>query len=186
MSRIAREIPELAGKLSAPRVTYVKSLKKTYITFESQVLVEEKQFLRLERILRDAFPGRPLAVRVTSPVPAGKLPGGCGGVPLRADGLPETELSGDCRVAAEHRLELPGKPGDPDLSGRVFPGLYGKIQYRQPAGHRHPGNFRRPGDRGNHRGRGSGGPAGASPSGAGPVPAGDDPGGAGGALRHGL
>ena len=67
MSRIAREIPELTGKLSAPRVTYVKSLKKTYITFESPILVEEKQFLRLESILREAFPGRPLAVRVVSP-----------------------------------------------------------------------------------------------------------------------
>ena len=31
MARIGREIPELAGKLSAPRVTYVKSIKKTYI-----------------------------------------------------------------------------------------------------------------------------------------------------------
>ena len=29
ITRIAREIPELAGKLSSPRVTYVKSLKKT-------------------------------------------------------------------------------------------------------------------------------------------------------------
>ena len=67
ISRIAREIPALAGKLSAPRATYVKSLKKTYITFESTVLVGEKEFLRLERILREAFPGRTLAVRVTSP-----------------------------------------------------------------------------------------------------------------------
>ena len=67
ISRIAREIPALAGKLSAPRVTYVKSLKKTYITFESAVLVGEKEFLRLERILRETFPGRPLAVRVASP-----------------------------------------------------------------------------------------------------------------------
>ena len=67
MSRIAREIPELAGKLSAPRVIYVKSRKKTYITFESTVLVEEKQFLLLEKILRETFPGRPLAVRVASP-----------------------------------------------------------------------------------------------------------------------
>ena len=67
ISRIGREIPELAGKLSAPRVTYVKSLRKTYMTFESSVLVGEKQFLRLERILREAFPGRPLAVRVVSP-----------------------------------------------------------------------------------------------------------------------
>ena len=66
MARIAREIPELAGKLSAPRVTYVKSLQKTYITFDSAVLAGEKQFLRLEKILRELFPGRPLSVRVVS------------------------------------------------------------------------------------------------------------------------
>ena len=61
MARIAREIPELAGKLSAPRVTYVRSLQKTYITFESTVLAEEKQFLAMEKILRELFPGRGLA-----------------------------------------------------------------------------------------------------------------------------
>ena len=67
ISKIAREIPELAGKLSVPRVTYVKSLRKTYITFESTVLAGEEQFLKLERVLREAFPGRDLAVRVASP-----------------------------------------------------------------------------------------------------------------------
>ena len=67
MARIARDIPELADALRAPRVTYVKSLQKTYITFESTVLVGEKQFLRLERLLREVFPGRPMAVRVISP-----------------------------------------------------------------------------------------------------------------------
>ena len=67
ISRIAAEIPSLAGKLSAPRATYVKSAKKTYITFESTVLVGEKDFLRLERILREVFPGRQLALRVVSP-----------------------------------------------------------------------------------------------------------------------
>ena len=67
MARIAREIPELGGKLSAPRVTYVKSIKKTYITFESSVLAGEKQFLQMEKILREVFPGRPLAVRIISP-----------------------------------------------------------------------------------------------------------------------
>ncbi len=67
MARIAREIPELAGKLTAPRVTYVKSLKKTYITFESSVLAGEKQFLQLERILKEVIPGRALAVRIISP-----------------------------------------------------------------------------------------------------------------------
>ena len=66
MARIAREIPELAGKLSAPRVTYVKSIKKTYISFDSDVLAGEKQFLRLESILRELFPGHPLSVRVVS------------------------------------------------------------------------------------------------------------------------
>ena len=67
MARIAREIPELAEKLSAPRVTYVKSSRKTYITFNSSVLAGEKQFLKLEAILREIFPGRPLAVRICSP-----------------------------------------------------------------------------------------------------------------------
>ena len=67
MARIGREIPELAGKLSAPQVTYVRSVQKTYITFESSVLAGEKEFLRLERILREVFPGRPLSVRVISP-----------------------------------------------------------------------------------------------------------------------
>ena len=67
MARIARDIPELADKLSAPRVTYVKSSRKTYITFHSSVLAGEKEFLKLEAILREMFPGRPLAVRVISP-----------------------------------------------------------------------------------------------------------------------
>ena len=67
MARIAREIPELAGKLSAPRVTYVKSSRKTYISFNSSVLAGEKQFLKLEAILREMFPGRPLALRIASP-----------------------------------------------------------------------------------------------------------------------
>ncbi len=67
MARIAREVPELAGKLSSPRVTYVRSLHKTYITFESSVLAGEVQFLGVEKILRELFPGQSLAVRIISP-----------------------------------------------------------------------------------------------------------------------
>ena len=67
MARVARDIPELAGQLSSPRVTYVKSSQKTYITFNSAVLAGEKQFLQLEKILREMFPGHPLALRITSP-----------------------------------------------------------------------------------------------------------------------
>ncbi len=67
MARIAREIPGLAGALRAPRVKYIKSSRKTYITFESTVLAGEKQFLALEKILREAFPGSSVAVRVICP-----------------------------------------------------------------------------------------------------------------------
>ena len=66
MERIAREIPELAGQLSAPRVTYVKSLHKTYITFESGVLAGEKQFLRLEKILREKCARKDTSVGVVT------------------------------------------------------------------------------------------------------------------------
>ena len=67
MARIAREIPGLAGALRAPRVKYIKSSRKTYITFESTVLAGEKQFLALEKILREAFPDSSVAVRVICP-----------------------------------------------------------------------------------------------------------------------
>ena len=66
MTQIAREIPELAGKLSAPRVTYIKSVHKAYITFESTELAGEREYLWLERIMRGVFPGQPLSVRVVS------------------------------------------------------------------------------------------------------------------------
>ena len=67
MARIDREIPELAGKLAPPRVTYVQASQKAYFHFESTALAEEKQFLQLERLLREVFPGLRLAVRITSP-----------------------------------------------------------------------------------------------------------------------
>ena len=67
MARVGREIPELAGQLSAPQVTYIRATGKTIITFKSGVLAGEKQFLALERILREMFPGHPLSVRIISP-----------------------------------------------------------------------------------------------------------------------
>lgn len=67
MGRIYAALPELRDLLMTPKVVYVASLRKAFITFEAKVLVEEKQFLVMERILRDAFPGRNLAIRVQSP-----------------------------------------------------------------------------------------------------------------------
>ncbi len=67
MSRIYQEFPHLQDQLSAPQVVFVRSRNKLYITFQSMTLVEEKTFLQLERLLRQLFPGRPLALRVVSP-----------------------------------------------------------------------------------------------------------------------
>ncbi|MBE5769362.1 MAG: PolC-type DNA polymerase III [Clostridiales bacterium] len=67
MMQIERELPHLKGQLSAPRVVYVRQQGKVYITFSSSVLVEEASFLRLEKLLRRAFPQKPLALRVVSP-----------------------------------------------------------------------------------------------------------------------
>ena len=67
MNRIYAELPHLKGRLAPPQVVFVRSRNKLYITFRSMTLVEEKTFLRMEQLLREAFPGRPLALRVMSP-----------------------------------------------------------------------------------------------------------------------
>ncbi len=67
LGQIYAQLPQLKGQLGTPRVVYVKSQGKVYITFESATLVEEASFLRMEGILRRAFPQRPLALRVVSP-----------------------------------------------------------------------------------------------------------------------
>ena len=67
LSQIYQELPQLRGQLASPRVVYVKAQGKVYITFDSNVLVEEATFLKLESILRRIFPQKPLALRVVSP-----------------------------------------------------------------------------------------------------------------------
>lgn len=48
-------------------MVYVKPQGKVYITFQSDVLVEEAAFLKMERVLRQVFSQCPLALRVVSP-----------------------------------------------------------------------------------------------------------------------
>ena len=67
LALICKELPHLKGQLQAPQVVYVRAQGKVYITFQSGVLVEEQSFLRMEAILRRAFPQKPLALRVVSP-----------------------------------------------------------------------------------------------------------------------
>ncbi len=71
MERIYREFPHLRGQLDPPQVVFVRARDKCYITFHSHTLVEEKTFLRMEQIIRAAFPRRSIALRVTSPDLAG-------------------------------------------------------------------------------------------------------------------
>ena len=59
LSQIYQELPQLRGQLASPRVVYVKAQGKVYITFDSNVLVEEATFLKMESILRRIFPRNP-------------------------------------------------------------------------------------------------------------------------------
>lgn len=61
LAQVYAALPQLKGQLHAPRVVYVQSQGKVYITFESNVLVEEASFLKLEALLRRVFPQKPLA-----------------------------------------------------------------------------------------------------------------------------
>ena len=60
LAQVYAALPQLKGQLHAPRVVYVQSQGKVYITFESNVLVEEASFLKLEALLRRVFPQKPL------------------------------------------------------------------------------------------------------------------------------
>ena len=67
LSKIYEELPQLRGQLHSPHVVYLRPQGKVYITFQSNVLVEEAAFLKMERILRQVFSQKPLALRVVSP-----------------------------------------------------------------------------------------------------------------------
>ena len=60
LAQVYAALPQLKGQLHAPRVVYVQSQGKVYITFESNVLVEEASFLKLEALLRHVLPQKPL------------------------------------------------------------------------------------------------------------------------------
>ncbi len=67
LSAIADAVPETAGKLQIERVRYVKSENRAYFSFTSDVLIGERAFLAVERVVAAAFKGIRCAVRVASP-----------------------------------------------------------------------------------------------------------------------
>ena len=59
--------PELAGKLTIERVLFRASDNKAYFSLLSDVLVDERAFLKLDQKLISLFPGMQIALRVASP-----------------------------------------------------------------------------------------------------------------------
>ena len=60
-------VPPLEGKLHIERVLYKQEANKAYMSFLSDVLVGPKDFLLLEKKLRELFPKLTVALRVASP-----------------------------------------------------------------------------------------------------------------------
>ncbi|MBE0601688.1 MAG: hypothetical protein IH607_07855, partial [Firmicutes bacterium] len=60
-------LPELAGKLAIERVLFRAADNKAYFSLLSDVLVDERAFLKLDKRLSALFPGMRIALRVASP-----------------------------------------------------------------------------------------------------------------------
>ena len=60
-------VPPLRGKLHIERVLYQKAANKAYMSFLSDELVAEHDYLLLERRLRALFPKLSVALRIASP-----------------------------------------------------------------------------------------------------------------------
>ncbi|MEG2950059.1 MAG: PolC-type DNA polymerase III [Clostridia bacterium] len=60
-------VPPLKGKLHIERVLYKKAANKAYMSFLSDALVGEKDYLALENRLRALFPKLAVALRIASP-----------------------------------------------------------------------------------------------------------------------
>lgn len=67
LTLLEEAVPPLKGQLRVERVLYKKSINKAYMSYLSDVLVAEKDFLTLERKLRSVLPGVSIALRIASP-----------------------------------------------------------------------------------------------------------------------
>ena len=64
---VYQALPETKDKLAIERVRYVKSENKAYFSFLSDLLIGEKGFFVIKKLLSDAFPGLQFSLRVASP-----------------------------------------------------------------------------------------------------------------------
>ncbi|MBN1778494.1 MAG: PolC-type DNA polymerase III [Clostridiales bacterium] len=64
---LENSLPELAGKLTIERVLFRAADNKAYFSLLSDVLVDERAYLKLDSRLISLFPGMRIALRVASP-----------------------------------------------------------------------------------------------------------------------
>ncbi|NLO85745.1 MAG: PolC-type DNA polymerase III [Clostridiales bacterium] len=67
LTKLEETIPTLKGKLHIERVLYKKVANKAYMSFLSDVLVTEVDYLLLERTLAGLFPKLSVSLRIASP-----------------------------------------------------------------------------------------------------------------------
>ncbi len=64
---IYQALPETENKLAVERVRYVKSENKAHFSFLSDVLIGEKGFFAMKKVIANAFPQLKFSLRVASP-----------------------------------------------------------------------------------------------------------------------
>ncbi|MDD3335082.1 MAG: PolC-type DNA polymerase III [Eubacteriales bacterium] len=67
LTMLEQTVPPLKGKLHIERVLYKKATNKAYMSFLSDELVTQTDFLLLERKLKEIFPQLTVALRIASP-----------------------------------------------------------------------------------------------------------------------
>ena len=67
LTLLEETVPPLRGKMHIERVLYQKSANKAYMSFLCDELVTERDYLLLERRLRELFPRLTVALRIASP-----------------------------------------------------------------------------------------------------------------------
>ncbi len=67
LSRISTALPETEGKLTVEKVKYNKEENKAVFSFLSDILIGERGFMTIKKVISDAVPEVKISVRIASP-----------------------------------------------------------------------------------------------------------------------
>ena len=68
IARLEAAVPEMKGKLKVDRVIYKRGSRHAYFYLLSDVVAGDKEYLAVQKILKAAFPGVRLSLRIASPM----------------------------------------------------------------------------------------------------------------------